>query len=108
MSGDPLTRDNLHLSRPSMEDGRTVVGPCEINFTPPLPLTVTDCVRQSLSDNTRRAYLTDLEHFERWGGQIPAAPEVIASYLVSQTATISVATLNRRIAALSKVHRSRG
>src|SRR5271157_2957623 len=31
--------------------------------------------------NTRRAYLSDLAHFERWGGKVPATDELIASYL---------------------------
>jgi hypothetical protein len=54
------------------------------------------------------AYLSDLAHFESWGGRIPAAPETIAEYLVVHADALSVATLNRRLAALSKVHRSRG
>jgi site-specific recombinase XerC len=41
-------------------------------------------------------------------GRIPASPETIAVYLVAHADVLSVATLNRRIAALAKVHRSRG
>jgi Phage integrase, N-terminal SAM-like domain len=69
---------------------------------------VADYVRESLAENTRVAYLSDLAHFESWGGQIPASPETIAEYLVAHADLLSVATLNRRLAALSKVHRSRG
>jgi integrase len=69
---------------------------------------VADYVRESLAENTRVAYLSDLAHFVSWGGRIPAAPEIIAEYLVAHADTLSVATLNRRLAALSKVHRSRG
>jgi site-specific recombinase XerD len=108
MSDSALTRDNLYLSRPTLAGREASAGACEINFTGSLPLTVADYVRESLSENTRRAYLSDLEHFEMWGGQIPATPELIASYLVSQATTTAVATLNRRLAALAKVHRSRG
>ena len=108
MSDNVLTRDNLPLSRPTLAGREASPGACEINFTASLPLTVSDYVRESLSENTRRAYLSDLEHFEMWGGQIPATPELIASYLVSQATTTAVATLNRRLAALAKVHRSRG
>jgi hypothetical protein len=56
----------------------------------------------------RIAYLSDLAHFENWSGRIPAAPEIIAEYLVAHADKLSVATLNRRLAALAKVHRSRG
>jgi Phage integrase, N-terminal SAM-like domain len=71
-------------------------------------LTVADYVRESLSQNTRTAYLSDLEHFENWGGQIPATPEMIAAYLAAHAGIHTVATLTRRLAALAKVHRSRG
>ncbi|OAF17406.1 site-specific integrase [Bradyrhizobium neotropicale] len=105
---DDLTRDNLHLSRPTMVDEGTRFAAGEINFTSASSLTVADYVRESLAENTRTAYLSDLEHFERWGGQIPATPEMIAAYLAAHAAVHTVATLNRRLAALAKVHRSHG
>jgi site-specific recombinase XerD len=73
-----------------------------------VPHTVADYIRESLAENTRIAYLSDLAHFESWGGQIPAPPQTIAEYLVEHADVLSVATLNRRLAALAKVHRSRG
>jgi site-specific recombinase XerD len=81
---------------------------CAINCTSISSLTVADYVRESLSQNTRTAYLSDLEHFESWGGQIPATPEMIAAYLAAHAGVHTVATLNRRLAALAKVHRFRG
>ena len=108
MSVNIPTRHNLHLSRPTMVEERTLSAACAINFTSPVPSTVADYIRESLAENTRVAYLSDLAHFESWGGQIPAAPETIAEYLVAHADVLSVATLNRRLAALSKVHRSRG
>jgi integrase len=69
---------------------------------------VLELAQNSLSSNTQTAYLSDLEHFENWGGRIPAAPEMIAEYLAAHADILSVATLYRRLAALSKVHRSRG
>jgi integrase len=107
MSDNVLTRDNLHLSGVTMYSHPGHL-PCEINFTSPVPSTVADYIRESLAENTRVAYLNDLAHFESWGGQIPASPETIAEYLVAHADVLSVATLNRRLAALSKVHRSRG
>jgi integrase len=106
MSGEPLTRDNLHLSGVTMAVQSSQV--CAINCTNTEPSTVADYIRESLAENTRVAYLSDLAHFESRGGQIPATPEAIAEYLVAHANVLSVATLNRRLAALSKVHRSRG
>jgi integrase len=105
MSDNVLTRDNLHLSGVTMAVQSSQV--CAINCTSE-PSTVADYIRESLAENTRVAYLSDLAHFETWGGQIPATPETIAEYLVAHANVLSVATLNRRIAALAKVHRSRG
>jgi integrase len=105
MSDNVLTRDNLHLSGPTKGD---LAHFRDNNFTSWDPKTVSDYVRESLAENTRVAYLSDLTHFESWGGRIPASPETIAEYLVAHADVLSVATLNRRLAALSKVHRSRG
>jgi integrase len=91
-----------------MVEERTLPSACAINCTSISSLTVADYVRESLSQNTRTAYLSDLGHFESWGGQIPATPEMIAAYLAAHAGIHAVATLNRRLAALAKVHRSRG
>ena len=107
MSDDVLTLHNLHLSGVTMAV-QSVTEPSAINCTNSEPSTVADYIRESLAENTRVAYLSDLAHFESWGGRVPAAPETIAEYLVAHAETLSVATLNRRLAALSKVHRSRG
>jgi integrase len=109
MSDKVLTRDNLPLSRVTIADQPTPVALVgAINCTSISSLTVAYYVRESLAQNTRTAYLSDLEHFESWGGQIPAAPEMIAAYLAAHADIHTVATLNRRLAALAKVHRSRG
>jgi integrase len=105
MSDNVLTRYNLLLSRPKKDD---LAHFRATECTSLAPSTVGDYVRESLSANTRVAYLSDLAHFEGWGGQIPASPETIAEYLVAHADSLTVATLNRRLAALSKVHRSRG
>jgi integrase len=69
---------------------------------------VLEYVRESLAENTRRAYLSDLAHFENWGGRVPASAEIVVSYLADHADKLSVATLVRRIAAISKAHRARG
>lgn len=99
-----LTPDNPLLSRLK----NSIWHRDAISCTSIQPATLADCIRESLADTTRRAYLSDLAHFESWGGQIPATPETVAEYLVAHADLLSIATLDRRLAALSKVHRSRG
>src|SRR5208283_891182 len=65
-------------------------------------------VEASIADSTRRAYRTDLAHFAAWGGQLPAEPAQVASFLAAHAQTLSVATLVRRIATISKAHEARG
>lgn len=77
-------------------------------FLSSLPASVTDLVRNSVSENTRRAYRFDLDHFAQWGGTIPASPNQIASYIADMAATHAPATISRRLAGLSKGHRARG
>jgi hypothetical protein len=96
LSHPPLTFDNLLLSGPKKVGKNDAVG------------AIVDLVRESLAPNTRAAYLSDLAHFENWGGRIPAEPETVAAYLATHADALSVATLNRRLAALAKVHRSHG
>jgi integrase len=71
-------------------------------------LNVSAFVRDSLAVNTQRAYVSDLAEFERWGGNIPAAAEVVASYLAHRADTLAVATLVRHLASISKAHEARG
>ncbi len=70
--------------------------------------TVADYVRSSVSENTRRAYRFDLEHFAAWGGTIPAADVMVAQYLADHAGTLAVATLVRRLATISKAHSAKG
>ncbi len=73
-----------------------------------VPDDVAALVEASIADNTRRAYRSDLAHFAAWGGQMPADPALVASYLAAHAETLSVATLVRRIATISKAHEARG
>lgn len=73
-----------------------------------LPKTVRDFLSTSLSAATKRAYASDLAHFQRWGGALPASPAIIAQYLAEMAATEKPATLARRIASLAKCHQALG
>jgi len=100
---DFLTSDNFYLSRPNP-------GPAHgsaVDYIE-LPDAVAAYVRASLADNTRRAYLSDLAHFESWGGCIPASAETVARYLAAHAGTLRIATLVRRITSISRAHQTRG
>ncbi len=65
---------------------------------------VQDYLNVFLSVNTLRAYHDDLQHFQNWGGTLPATPEQIAGYLAHFAQEFTIATLTRRLASLSKIH----
>ncbi len=87
-----LTSDNLHLSDPKSGLSEDVKG----------------YVKDAISPNTRRAYKSDLAHFENWGGTIPATKEMVASYLADHATTLAIATLKRRLASISTAHGALG
>jgi len=99
----PLTRDNIHLSRSTTGD---LDGQISSDLEP--SSIVREYVRDSISDNTKRAYRSDLRHFHNWGGTIPATDVMLADYLAQHGVTLSVATLVRRIASISKAHSAKG
>jgi hypothetical protein len=73
-----------------------------------LPAPVAAFVRDSLAENSRKAYLSDLAEFERWGGTIPATDDTVAAYLADRADTLAVATLVRHVSSISKAHQARG
>tara|TARA_R110000850_G_scaffold129229_12_gene249143 strand:- start:1944 stop:3032 length:1089 start_codon:yes stop_codon:yes gene_type:complete len=86
---DPvLTSDNLHLSDPKNSVSEDVKG----------------YVQDAISPNTRRAYKSDLAHFENWGGTFPATREMVAAYLADHAGKLAIATLQRRLASISTAH----
>jgi integrase len=84
------------------------LGVSAINCTASLPNSVAAFIRDSLAENTRKAYLSDLREFEQWGGSIPASAEMVAAYLADRANTLAVATLIRHLASISKAHQARG
>ncbi len=65
-------------------------------------------IRASLSKASQKAYKADLRHFRAWGGSIPSTPSAVAQYLACHAGALSVATLRRRLATLSKAHAVNG
>ena len=105
MLDQALTRHNVLLQGLTMAPE---VGRNEVIRTHEVEPRVAELIRLSVADNTRIAYRSDLDHFLRWGGAIPATPEMVAAYLAAFSETLSVATLQRRIAAISVAHDAGG
>ncbi len=101
--GPILTFHNSLLSKPTNELSTAQNHPAPIAST-----VLTDLIQAAVSPNTRRAYQSDLEHFLSWGGAVPATPEILASYLAEFAGNLSVATLTRRVASISRAHTSQG
>jgi hypothetical protein len=55
----------------------------------PVPDEIAALVEASVSDNTRRACRSDLDHFAAWGGNPPAEPTLVASYLAAHAKTLA-------------------
>ena len=64
-------------------------------------------VQAGIAPATKRAYRADLDHFEAWGGTIPATDALVAAYLADHAAVLKVSTLTRRLAAVSIAHDAR-
>ena len=73
-----------------------------------IPTSVSDYLRASLSDNSRRSYRSDLTQFILWGGAIPCSPELVATYLAAHADQHAVATLSRRLVSIGKAHTAQG
>lgn len=73
-----------------------------------LELSVIEYLDNAISANTRKAYKADIAHFREWGGSIPSSPDVIVSYLSAHASSLAMATLTRRLAAISKAHTLQG
>lgn len=71
---------------------------------PPL---VNQYLQAALSENTRKAYRTDLKQFIQWGGRIPSSPQRVALYLAEHAEQLSFSTLRRRLVAIGKAHEAR-
>lgn len=60
-------------------------------------------------DTTLRSYASALRHFEvEWKGLLPATQEAVARYLADYAASLSMNTLQHRLAALSRWHTTHG
>jgi site-specific recombinase XerD len=72
-----------------------------------------DFAAQSQAENTIRAYAADLEDFRHWCKKmdrewLPAKPKTIGLYLGARADDLSLATLERRLAAIASLHKEEG
>jgi site-specific recombinase XerD len=72
-----------------------------------------DFAGQAQAENTTRAYAADLEDFRHWCKKmdrewLPAGLETIGLYLGARADELSLATLERRLAAIASLHKEEG
>lgn len=67
-----------------------------------------DYIHAATSNNTRKAYQSDVRQFINWGGLLPASPESIVSYLHEHASLLNPRTLHRRLTAIKQWHLSQG
>lgn len=65
-------------------------------------------IHAATSDNTRRAYRADIEHFLASGFSLPATAEMIESYLRKSARDNNPRTLTRRMTAIRQWHKLKG
>lgn len=61
-------------------------------------------IRAATSENTRKAYRSDIRNYEKWGGILPATTEQIISYLQASALQLNPRTLTRRLTAIKQWH----
>jgi integrase len=108
MSEPSITSDNLHLSEPTKALHEAPGGLQLIANISPMAADPSFFIQNSIAESSRRAYLSDLREFEKAGYSVPATPEAVAQYLAASANSLTVATLVRRLASLSKAHDARG
>ena len=80
---------------------------------PAIPEDARQYIEAATAESTRRAYRSDWEHFVSWcmerkAEPLPATPELAADYAACLAAQYRVSTIERRLAAISKVHQAAG
>lgn len=60
------------------------------------------------SDNTRKAYRSDIRQFIAWGGLLPTTPDIVIRHLTEEASKVDPNTLGRRLTALKHWHTYQG
>lgn len=82
----------------------------EVTLSNPITLSgfANPYIKLATSDNTRKAYRSDIRHYETWGGKLPATAEILANYLSFYAEKLNPRTLQRRLVALKHWHTYQG
>ena len=59
----------------------------------------------SLSENTKKSFVWDLNHYKRWGGTLPATIRGLATYLSHYAVTLKASSLQKRLNSIRLWHR---
>jgi site-specific recombinase XerD len=102
-----LTFDNTQLSQPKTEAEASAILQPTANGTA-VTLATSEYLHAAISNNTRRAYCSDLAHFIKWGGTIPASPETVTAYITEHAGIVKSTTLVRRLVSIRRAHSSQG
>ncbi len=70
-------------------------------------------VRESVPENTRRAYAADWAAFSEWCrikrvAALPADPRVVAAFVADESQRVRPASIRRRLASIAKMHKVSG
>jgi hypothetical protein len=57
--------------------------------------TLETCIEAGIAPATQRAYRADLDHFEAYGGTLPATDAHVANYLADHASVLKALTLRR-------------
>ena len=105
----------FNLTYQFMEENRSLqtisINTNQVQITEALAEKVADYARKGLEGalNTQRAYKSDLKYFKEWcieNGQseLPASASTLAAYVSYLADTHKWASINRKLAAISKLH----
>ena len=113
-----ITSDNIHLSEPKIgrtRNSKSIANDCNgssasiaNDCNEALTAAVAGYVQASRAKSTLKAYASDLEQFQLWGGSIPATVEEVARYLADSADRLKPATLSRHLASLAVAHKVMG
>lgn len=73
-----------------------------------LPISTQQYIIAATSENTRRAYQSDIRHYIEWGGLLPTSTDSIMRYLHQHASSLNPRTLVRRLTALKNWHLYQG
>lgn len=71
-------------------------------------LTAGNYIDAAQSKATKLGYAKDVQHFIKLGGSIPATPDQVMKYLADIATFLAVATIERRLIAISRAHTDSG